>query len=412
MRFLWNAAEKDLRRHLRDPLALALWLGIPLLVGGLISLVMGGADRPPPTAHLLVADEDGGTLSGLLVWAFGQDRQGQFLRVEQVERAAGYARIASNDGTALLVIPEGFGNAVLNEKPTKLLLVTNPSQQILPRIVREGLEMLVDGSFYVHRVIGPELREIVAGPQDEPTFSNDTIARVSVEINKTIERVNRYLFPPVIDVKTSVDQQKSGEQVSMVKLFVPGILFMALIFMAEGLSADVWRERDQGTLRRSACTPSSVAILLSGKLLASAIVILASTLLVLAAGMIYLNMPLARLPLALVWAAFSGVSFLLVFVLIQLHATSQRAGTVLTNSVVMPLLFIGGSFFPFEAMPDWMAAIGRWTPNGWALEHLKDILFGRAVAGSLSVAFIALLALAALLFLLSERRMRRVFARS
>src|SRR5207249_1370307 len=60
--FIWNAAEKDLRRHLRDPIAFLVWLGIPLMIGGILSLVLGGSDRPP-TVHVLVADEDGGVFS-------------------------------------------------------------------------------------------------------------------------------------------------------------------------------------------------------------------------------------------------------------------------------------------------------------------------------------------------------------
>src|SRR5213079_1730196 len=80
MHFLLSSAEKDLRRQLRDPMALVLWLGIPLLIGGLITLVMGGMDQAPPTAHLLVADEDGGQLSGLLARAFSQTESAKFLR--------------------------------------------------------------------------------------------------------------------------------------------------------------------------------------------------------------------------------------------------------------------------------------------------------------------------------------------
>ena len=38
-------------------------------------------------------------------------------------------------------------------------------------------------------------------------------------------------------------------------------------------------------------------------------------------------------------------------------------------------------------MPAWMARIGRWTPNGWALGHLKDILDGRENAMILGLAF-------------------------
>src|SRR5207248_2566150 len=108
---LWNAAEKDLRRQLRDPLALFIWLIIPLLTGGLMALVMGGFDDSPPTAHLLVADEDGGALSGLLGRAFGQARPGSFLRVEEVARDEGRRRISRGEATALLVIPQGFGDA-------------------------------------------------------------------------------------------------------------------------------------------------------------------------------------------------------------------------------------------------------------------------------------------------------------
>src|SRR5262249_23469682 len=143
---------------------------------------------------------------------------------------------------------------------------------------------------------------------------------------------------------------------------------------------------DQGTLRRAACTPTSVAVLLGGKLLAGCIVILGALLVVLLAGMLYLKLPLGKLPLALAWTAGSGGVLFLLLMLVQLHASSQRAGSVLTSSLVFPLLFLGGCMFPFEAMPHWMAKIGRWTPNGWALQNLKDILFDRTDAARLGVA--------------------------
>ena len=61
-------------------------------------------------------------------------------------------------------------------------------------------------------------------------------------------------------------------------------------------------------------------------------------------------------------------------------------------SVVISILFLGGSFFPFEAMPDWLAAIGRWTPNGWAMLQFKAILGGGATAAGLLPAAAGLLA--------------------
>ena len=63
-------------------------------------------------------------------------------------------------------------------------------------------------------------------------------------------------------------------------------------------------------------------------------------------------------------------------------------------------------------MPEAMAAIGRLTPNGWALQHLVDILAGRADSVGLWVGFPAMVGLGVLFLLLSASRTRRVLARS
>ncbi len=70
---------------------------------------------------------------------------------------------------------------------------------------------------------------------------------------------------------------------------------------------------------------------------------------------------------------------------------------------------LGGSFFPFEAMPGWMASVGRWTPNGIVLERFKAVLLGGADVGSLW-AIAALAGVGAALFVAAAARHQR-FAR-
>ena len=82
----------------------------------------------------------------------------------------------------------------------------------------------------------------------------------------------------------------------------------------------------------------------------------------------------------------------------------------MANAIAMPLLFVGGNFFPFEMMPTWMATVGRWTPNGWALMQFKEMLYGRSDAGSIALAFAGVLGLGLILFLIAERRLRKRFA--
>jgi ABC-type multidrug transport system permease subunit len=71
---------------------------------------------------------------------------------------------------------------------------------------------------------------------------------------------------------------------------------------------------------------------------------------------------------------------------------------------------LGGSFFPFEFMPRGMAAIGRLTPNGWALLQLQGMLAGSIEPARLALAFAVLALASGLAFWLSLRRLRRGFA--
>jgi ABC-type multidrug transport system permease subunit len=411
MYFIASATVKDLRRQLRDPLGLGLWLAMPLLVGGLLTLLISGSEQAPPRPHLLIADEDGAYVGDLLTRAFAAGRAKTYLQVEEATSSDGRERMGRGEASALLIVPPGFRRAVLRDEATKLLLVTNPAQRILPKIIEETLEMVVESVFYLHRLAGPEVQKLLADlPDRAEQFNEEDFSRIGKSINQTVERAQKYLSPPVIELESSVDQAAAAEPANPAKLFLPGILFMALLFMASNLSGDVWRERDLGTLRRAACTPASTGALLGGKLAAAAILLFGGSVVVLAAGMFYFKVPLAKLPLAAVWSTLAGLTFFLMFFTIQLFATNQRAATVLTNCIVFPLMFMGGSFFPFDAMPDWMATIGRKTPNGWSLERLDDILFDSPAVASVASAMAVLLIVSAILFLLGERRLRR-FAR-
>jgi ABC-type multidrug transport system permease subunit len=52
-------------------------------------------------------------------------------------------------------------------------------------------------------------------------------------------------------------------------------------------------------------------------------------------------------------------------------ASTRRAANLITSMLLFPLLMAGGSFFPFAALPEWIAAIGRNTPNGFVADRLS-----------------------------------------
>jgi len=409
---------KDLQRYARDPAALIMWLGIPLVVGGLLVIAMGGSEGPAPSVHLLIADEDDSLGSRLLLGMLEQQQTESVLRAERVNEADGRRRLDQGDASALLVIPKGFAGAVLREEPTKLELITNPAQRIGPGIVGELLGLLRDAVFYAHRLMGPEIREMVDGPPEgETTFSNQTIARLSVSINERVQRLDHYLFPPVLELQTPTPEVEAREQSNSPSTpfsfyFLPGILLMGLLFAAQGLSEDVWKEREAGTLRRIVSTPLGVSRFLAGKVAACTVVLAGLASIVLLAGFWYFELPWQRSPLALLWSAGIGVMLTGLMLLVQVFASSHRGASVLSFLVVFPLMMLGGSMFPLETMPGWLAAIGKFTPNGWAVLQLKAIFLGQQGPLSLPAAFLLLLLMSVALFAVAGIRMVRVFARS
>lgn len=414
MWFALTTWRKDWQRIRRNPVEILIWLGIPLVIGGLIIMASGGRGGPRPVAHVLVVDLDDSFLSELLVGAMSQSGDG-IIQGETVSESVGRERIAAGDASALLVIPDGFGEAVLLEQPTSLQLVTNPAQRILPGIVEESLNILVDATFYAHRLIGEDLRRFAEGPPDGEAFPDTQIADFSIKINRLVQDLQDYLSPILIQLQMSSEEEdKEAEdkpQVSFAILFLPSILYMSLLFMSSGLAEDMWKEKEQKTLRRVLSTPRSIHAFLFGKLLWGMTLMLATTTVALSIGFAYFDLSADSLPLGILWSVFTGSLLLLMMILLQIHASTKRAADILAMSVMFPLMMIGGNFFPLEAMPEWMAAIGRWTPNGWSMQQLKAILLDTLDIRELGLTFLALLGVWVLLFFLSVRRIRTGFVR-
>jgi ABC-type multidrug transport system permease subunit len=216
------------------------------------------------------------------------------------------------------------------------------------------------------------------------------------------------VFPPVLDVELErVGQPPGATPPDFGELAMPGFLIMAVIFVAQTASDDAWAEKEQGTLRRALASPRSLAGFLGGKVLAvGGLVALVSCVGLVVAAALF-GYSLWTLPGALLWCVFAGMALFALLLLIQLFASSRRAGSLLYMIVVFPLIMLGGSFFPFEAMPAWMRAVGELTPNGVAVVQLKDILLARVDPAAFLRAVVALSVPALAAFLLSLWRLRR-----
>ena len=116
-----------------------------------------------------------------------------------VDAITGRAILEKGEASALLVIPKGFTRDVLDEVPTTLTLVRNPSEGILPEIAEQTAGMLAD--------VLDGGRRVFDGPVDalRPYFdegarapSDAEVVATSLAVKRAIEANADLVWPPAI----------------------------------------------------------------------------------------------------------------------------------------------------------------------------------------------------------------------
>lgn len=419
MQFVLSTIVKDLARWRQDKSAILMWIGVPLLVGGLVTSLMDGDGGGRPSGLLLIADQDASFVSGLIVGTYSQGELGELITVEKVSLAEGRERIDAGEASGLLIIPEGFGDAFIDSTPATLELKTNPSQTILPGIITEITEILLDAGFYANRLFAEEIALIKASASGDRAPDSAVAAAIAVAINERIASVSPLLFPLAIDLDIA-ERPAETPGASLALLFMPGIILMAVMFAASSLAEDYWAERERGTLRRLVFAPGRLLAFVVGKALAATVLIAVLAAVVLLLGFAYHGVSWGRLPLSIAWIALSGLALYAWFGVMHLLSPNRRAASLISSIIVFPLLMVGGSFFPLAALPDWIASIGRLTPNGFVADRLTTEITSASamtgVTGSVTTidapSWLLLAALAGVGLLLNLWRLNAGFARA
>ncbi len=203
MRFALTSALKDLRRRLADPAALLMWMGLPIVIGGLMSLINGGSG-PAPKAQSAgrrrgsVARERADASA-----AAGRVSSPSSSTSKSSPRTTAARRIDKGDASALLTIPKGFQEGVLHEQPAHARARHESRRADSSGHHRRRPEDAVEAVFYVQRIFGEQLREIAdSDGRPRPARRAKVSRAIGRAFNDRIRTVQATLVPPVLTLET------------------------------------------------------------------------------------------------------------------------------------------------------------------------------------------------------------------
>jgi ABC-type Na+ efflux pump permease subunit len=319
MRIFLTLILKDLRRRLAAPAGVLISLAIPLAIAVTMALAFGGGGGGTghPKLRFVVADLDATPLSNMIGGASGNPEAAEHLDIKMTDdRETGLRIMRDEDYAALLVIPKGFSEAILEGVKTELELVKNPSQRIMPLVAEQGAQVLAlylsTGTRFLDDNDIATLKRLLDGEGWDDAVG---IAAMITDVYIRIQRSEELLFPPIITWQTEEEQDEEEEGFNFFSWMFPGMMIMGLLFVSLTQMKDMLVERQAGTLARQLSAPVGPGQLLVAKVVSVAVVGALAFAILLGAGALVFDIdwgslaPLAATSALIVLAATGFAAF-------------------------------------------------------------------------------------------------------
>ena len=379
-----HIAIKDLTQAFRSLFAVAFMFVIPILITGLFAFLFGGSGddgdvevtfEPIPVQ---IHNEDEGQLGQLLVDLWASEDFSALLAVAVAEdNDSARQAVDQQQAEVAILIPADFSAVLFTEgEQTELELYQDPTLTLGPGIVNSLVSQFIDSLNGSNIVVQVTREQMEARGY---TLTSDEMQTLAQNYGNLITA--NTAFGSMVAVESpGGEQQDAGAGVKGILGFIMGgMMIFYAYFTGAYASNTILTEEENGTLERlfSTATPSSVII--TGKLLAAASMILVQLSVLLTFGGLVFGIQwgqLALLALFVLAVTFGAASFGM-FV-ISLAKDRKQAGAIMGAGItVTGMLGMSGIFMLSSPTPN--ATIDTLTllvPQGWANRMLISIMEG------------------------------------
>jgi ABC-2 type transport system permease protein len=251
-----------------------------------------------------------------------------------------------------------------------ILTITEGSQEDELMALEEGDRALV--------VVFPEGWELVPpgsdGFQPLTAFTNEATAQ---EGQTALLVVNAVVAQALVTAGGGspeplvVVEEVAGRDLGYIDFLVPGIL--GLTIMQLGLFSVAFgfvQLKTTGTLRRLFATPTSPNYFLGAQVSSRLIITIIQVLILLGVGIWFGVQLVGSIFVVLALSIVGSIVFLAMGFGVAGWAKNENQAAPVANLISLPMMFLSGSFFPREAMPEFLQQVTRFLP----LTYLNDAL--------------------------------------
>jgi len=193
----------------------------------------------------------------------------------------------------------------------------------------------------------------------------------------------------------------------------PGITAMVVMMsLMTGLPHAISYERDVGTLDGMLVAPTSRLSIILGKVLAQTVrgMIQAAIIFVLAVALFGVVV-YGSIPLVIALVLLTVFSFVGLGILITSFADREETANMVMMTLMFPMMFLSGVFFPIQQMPWYMQDVAQILPLTYATSALRKVMVLGAGFSAVWLDVVVLLAVGVALLAISVPLFRKAMSR-
>ena len=342
MRALLLLTAANIKSFTRDRAALFWTLAFPLIFVFLFGSIFTGGNNEWKIGF---ADADHSMHSAELKAMFASQQNVTLIEGSEDELLA---KMKDGQLSPLLVVPAGYGAAIDSKAgPASITVYTDPTQSA----------------------------------QQAATFQ--LVGGVLAAVNQAATGQ-----PPAV---TFTQQTVQTQDLTFISYLVPSILGMSLMQLGVFAAIPLVADREKLILKRLQATPLRRWQLVGSNVLMRLLIAIVQTVIIVGVGSTVFNVQVAGNWLLIGGFVLLGsLTFIALGYVIASFASSEEAANGMTSVVQFPLMFLSGTFFPIDAMPDALRTVARAMPLTYLGDALRQVMVGGTPFSPLWVCFAVL----------------------
>jgi ABC-2 type transport system permease protein len=295
------------------------------------------------------------------------------------------ARIQDGELSCGIIIPANFTEELLEGRQGQILIVTDQSNPQMSSIMEAALTKTVESM----------------GALRAMQNLNETY-------NVSLEQSTAFITPYTVKAQGIV----SGEG-NYFQFVAPGIISMVVMMsLMTGLPHAISYEKDVGTLDGMLVAPINRLSIILGKVMAQTVRGITQAAIIFTLAMLLFGVTIyGSIPLVIALVFLTVFSFVGLGILITSFTDKEETASMVMMTLMFPMMFMSGVFFPLQQMPLFMQYIAYCLPLTYAARALRRVMVLGAGVSAVSTEIAILLVFGVVMLAIAVPMFKRAMTR-